>query len=282
MQMAHISEEKKKTVAQLTKLINDHAIVGAVNMENLPARQLQIMRETLRETVSILMAKRRLIKVAVEQSNKPGKEKLLEHLRGMPALLFTNENPFTLFKILKKNKSKGPIKGGQTAPNDIVVPAGPTEFSPGPIIGELGGFKIKAGVENGKVAVKEDSVVCKEGEVVDTKLAALLTRLKINPMEIGLDLVAVLEEGDIIPKSVLDVDEEKYLADVALAGQETMNLSVFIGFPTKDNINIMLCKAAGDARALALSENILTEDTVNDILSKAEREAAALKQKTNG
>jgi ribosomal protein L10 len=43
--------------------------------------------------------------MALEQSGKPGVEKLAEHFRGMPAMLFSKDNPFTLFKILKKSKS---------------------------------------------------------------------------------------------------------------------------------------------------------------------------------
>ncbi|MAE13895.1 50S ribosomal protein L10 [Candidatus Woesearchaeota archaeon] len=277
--MAHISKEKKQAVAQLVELMQNNPIVGAVNMENLPAKQLQIMRETLREKVTIRMAKRRLIQVALDQSSMKGKDKLVEYLKGMPALLFTKENPFTLFKILKKNKSKGPIKGGQTAPNDIIVKAGSTEFSPGPIIGELGAFRIKTGVENGKVAIKEDCVACKEGEVVDPKLAALLTRLKIFPVDIGLDLVAVLEEGEIIPKSVLDVDEDAYLANLRSAASDSLNLAVFVGFPTRKSTQLLLGKAAREARALAVSEGILTDETVGDVLSKAEAEASALKEK---
>jgi large subunit ribosomal protein L10 len=157
--MAHVSEQKKQTVAEFTELIDKYDIVGAVNMENLPAKTLHTMREKLRDTVLIKMTKSRLLKVALEQSKKEGATKLVEHMKGMPALLFTNSSPFTLYKTLKKNKSKTGIKGGQTAPNDIVVPAGPTSFAPGPVIGELGAVGIKAGIDGGKVAIKADSKV---------------------------------------------------------------------------------------------------------------------------
>jgi len=144
--VTHVSQRKKNTVAEFVTLIDKYDYVGAVNMENLPAKQLNNMRETLRDGVLIRMSKRRLLKVALEESKKEGVDQLIPHLKGMPALLFTNTSPFKLFKTLKKNKSSTAIKGGQTAPNDIVVPAGPTGFAPGPVIGELGGAGIKAGI----------------------------------------------------------------------------------------------------------------------------------------
>ena len=107
---------KKKAVNELSKLINKYNIIGILNVENLPAKQFQNMRETLRKDVMILGSKKRLIRLALEESKKSGIQKLGEKMVGMPAMLFSNENPFKLFSILKKNKSKAPIKEGQTAP----------------------------------------------------------------------------------------------------------------------------------------------------------------------
>mgnify|MGYP006292113655 CR=1 FL=1 len=267
--MAHVSDKKKNTVAEFSDLIAKYDIVGAVNMENLPARTVSTMREKLRGSVHIKMTKRRLLKVALANSKKEGIEKLGEHLKGMPALIFTNENPFTLFKTLKKNKSNTAIKGGQTAPNDIVVPAGPTPFAPGPVIGELGAVGIKAGIDAGKVAIKQDSLVAKEGEEVSGQLAALLTRLGIEPMEIGLDLVAVYENGDILTKAVLDIDEDQYLADIATAAGWAFNLAVNAAVPNETTMPVLIQQAFTQSKNLAINEDILTDITVGDTLAKA-------------
>ncbi|MFH1506356.1 MAG: 50S ribosomal protein L10 [archaeon] len=279
--MAHVSDEKKKIVKEFTELLNKYSIIGAVNMENLPAKQLQNMREQLRDKLVMKMTKRRLMKIAIDGCKKPGIQALKEQLKGMPALIFTNENPFTLFKFIKKNKSKAPIKAGQIAPNDLVVPAGPTGFAPGPVIGELGAFRIKSGVEDGKVVVKEDSTVAKEGDIVNAKLAALLTRLGVEPMEIGLDLVAVYENGEIVPKSVLDIDEEAYMNNLRTAASESFNLAMFAAYPAKETIELLLGKAHNDSKALATDQDILTDETVGISLGKAEGQMNALKTKLN-
>ncbi|NQU98889.1 50S ribosomal protein L10 [Candidatus Woesearchaeota archaeon] len=277
--MAHVAQHKKETVKEFTKLIDEYPIIGVVNMQNLPTKQLQIMREKLRGKVLLRMTKRRLINIAINDSKKPHIDKLKEYLNGMPAILFTKENPFSLFSTIKKNKSKAPIGAGQTAPNDIVIPAGKTSFAPGPVIGELGSFGIMTAVEDGKIAIKEDKVVAKEGEVVDAKLAGILQRLGVEPMEIGLDLKAVYEKGEILTKDVLDVDEDAYRKDFQSAAVMAFNLAINAGYPTTETVTLLIQKAAADSKALALECDILTDETVGTLLAKAEGEASVLNSK---
>ncbi len=275
------SEAKKVVVKKFSDLIKEYKVVASVDVENLPAKQLNNMRAQLRGKAVLLMTKRRLITKALEGSDKEGIKDLIPTMKGMPALLFSNENPFSLFKILKKSKSPAPIKAGQEAPNDIVVKAGGTNFAPGPIIGELGAFGIVSGVENGKVAVKKDSVVAKEGDTVDAKLAALLQRLEIMPMEIGLNLVAAYENGSILNKKDLDIDEEAFMNKLRTAASDAFALSVELALPTKDNITTLLSSAHMKAYSLAESESIMTSDNVENILAKANAQAETLKSEVN-
>ena len=278
-----IPEKKKQIVKQLSQLVKDYPIVGIVNMENLPAKQLQTMKDQLRDTVEIIMTKQRMIKIILENCDADKKDikNLIDYFRGMPAMIFTKENPFTLYKNLNKNKSSAPAKGGQTATKDIIIPAGPTPFSPGPIIGELATFRIKSGVEDGKVAIKEDSLVVKEGEVISADLAGILTRLGIEPMEIGLDLVAVYEDGSIFTKNVLAIDEDEYMNNVATAASDSFRLALSLAYTTEDTIKPLIQNAFNDAKAIGLSEGILADELVKEIISKAENEMNGLKSKLN-
>lgn len=275
---AKANDTKRKTVEDFKKLVSEYPIVGAVNMEGLPTPQLQAIRAKLRGTVVLRMAKRRLLTLALESRNET--KDLIPHLKGMPALLFTKDNPFKLYKVLKQNKSGAPAKGGQIAPKDILVSAGPTNFAPGPIIGELGAFKIKTGVEGGKLVIKENVVVAKEGDKISPALASILTRLGIQPMEVGLDLVAVYDTGVIYTKSVLDVDDDKIRADAALFAVQAFNLAMNAGILVKETVEPLLTKAAKEARTLAIEQNILTKDTAEALVAKAERQANALHQHT--
>ena len=278
-----IAQHKKDKVAALTQLLLSSPVIAAVDMENLPAPQLSQIRAQLRGKVEIFMTKRRLMKIAIASAKekKKGVEKLVSYLRGMPALLFTKENPFSLYKTLKKNKSKAPAKAGQTAPFDVVVPKGPTGFAPGPIIGELATASIKAGVEGGKVVIKEDSIAVKEGQKITQKTAELLSRLQIYPMEVGLNITAVLEGDSLYPSKVLDIDEVKFKADLTKAARWGFNLAFEAAYSVKENIRLLIGKAFTDAKALGVSQNILDEGIIDELLGKAERSALALKQEGN-
>ena len=277
-----LPEYKKKAVEDLSKLFKKYPIVGVMNMENLASAQLGKMRKQLRGSVELFMTKRRVMHFAIDKAKKDvkGLDELEKKLVGMPALLFTKENPFKLFRIIEKSKSSAPAKPGQKAPKDIVVPAGPTPFAPGPILSELNQAGIKAGIEGGKVVVKVDSHVVNEGEVIKPNVAAMLAKFGIEPMEIGLDLVCVLEGGLIYDKSVLAIDEKAFMEKLHNAVRWSFNLSVDIGYPTKENIKLFLAKSYRETRAVAVDLGIAEPDVLPDVLAKAYAEMAALKKET--
>ncbi|MBW2963423.1 50S ribosomal protein L10 [Candidatus Woesearchaeota archaeon] len=272
-----VSEEKKKLVKQIADFVKEYPIIGVVNMSNLPAPQLQNMRASLRDSMKMVMTRKTLLARGLELAGKENVKDLIGYFKGMPALIFTKENPFTLYKTLEKNKSSAPAKAGQEAPKDIVVKAGVTPFAPGPVIGELGAVGIKSGVDGGKVTIKEDSIVAKEGDIINAKVAEILKRLGVEPMEIGLNLVAVWEKGTIFKGSDLHIDEAEYEANILNAAQWAINLSIEAGIPTKDTIELMIIKAFRDSKAVALEGNVLADAVLEEVLGNVERGALALK-----
>jgi len=267
-------EFKKEVVKKVEDMIKSSPIVGIVNVENLPMAQLQRMRKKLKDNVTIFMAKKRLIRLALEnlKKEKEGVEQLEPYLKGMPAIMITSENPFKLYSLIQKNKSKAAAKAGQEAPNDIVVSAGPTSFAPGPIISELGSFGLKTKVNAGKIEITEDKVVAKEGEVISADLAGFLVKMGIEPMEVGLDLKAVYEGGSVFTKDVLAIDEDEYFNNFTKAHQWAFNLAVEASIFTNETTELLLQKAFKESKAVALEGNILTDATTEEILGKAERE----------
>lgn len=273
------SESKKQLVQNLAKDIQSYPIVGIVNFENLPAQQLQKMRALLlKDKVKILMARKRLLQLALKESNLKNVEELIEKIKGLPALIFSESNPFALYAIIQKKKSEAPAKSGQRAPKDIIVKAGPTNFAPGPIISELAASGIKTKVEGGKLVIINDVVVAKEGETITSKLAETLKRLEIKPMEIGLELVAVLEDGLVFEAKQLRVDEKEYQEKFSSAANWAMNLAVEISYPSKETMELLLQKAFREAKAVALEGSIINPETKEEILARAEQQALSLKE----
>ncbi|MBI4980896.1 50S ribosomal protein L10 [Candidatus Woesearchaeota archaeon] len=277
-----VSDKKIKRVQELTKDIQSYPIIGVVNMENLPGEQLQKMRGILRSRgIKLTMARKNLIMRAIQESKRENITHLIEKLKGMPALIFTKDNPFSLYSFIQKNKSEASGKPGQIAPHDIVVKAGPTNFTPGPIISELAAVGIKTKVEAGKLAVISDTRIAKEGDVISQKLSDTLKKLDIKPMEIGMNLVSVWENGLAFDAKQLHIDEAEYTQNFTQAAQWAFNLALECAYPTSETTELLLQKAFTEAKALSIEQNIMADATAGDILAKAERAALELRKEGN-
>jgi large subunit ribosomal protein L10 len=264
----HIPKWKKDEIEDIKRLITTHSSVGIVGVTGIPSNQLQLMRKSLRGIADLKMCRNSLIDRALAESSDEVKQ-INKYVEDQTALLFTNENPFKLFKILEKGKTSAPMKAGGVAPKDIVVEKGPTSFPPGPIVGELTGSGIPAGIEGGKVVIRQTKTVAKKGDVVDAKLASILSRLEIHPMELGLDLRAVYENGMIYESKILSVDETTYTNNLTLAVQHAFNLSVNSAYPAKATISTLLAKAASQSRNLAINAEIMMPEVIDVLLGKA-------------
>jgi len=190
-------------------------------------------------------------------------------------------NPFKLYKILEKNKTSAPAKPNAIAPKDIVVPKGETPFSPGPVLAELQKFGIPTAIQKNKIVIKEDKLVVREGERISPELASLLTRLGIEPMEIGLSLLAAYEDGVIYSPDVLAIDENMLIAQLKEAYFNAVNLSVNTGYITKETAPIIIAKAYSEAKAVAIEAGVYEPEIIKDIIAKAHLQMLALKSTIN-
>src|SRR3989344_2085 len=224
---AHVSEVKKGEVKILKELLLKYKVIGIIDLTGLPSAQMQKMRNQLKN-VLIRVFKKRLIKIALEEVKDKirGIEKIEEKLtkKVMPCLVFTDEDSFKLAKSLRKGKTNAAAKPGQIAPREIIIPEGPTPFTPGPTIGELGAAGIKASVDGGKIVVKQDCVIVKQGDIINDKKASILAKFGIQPMEIGLNLICTYEKGIIYDKEVLDVDDKIYIEQIKKAEEMQLQL----------------------------------------------------------
>ena len=274
-----INARNKELASRIEKLLEKHSIIGVIDVSGLPAPQFQKIRALLKKNAKILIVKRNLIELMLNKFEKKfdGIGKLIPKASGVVGLVFTNDNPFTLYKIIQENKSQAPAKANQTAPNDIVVPAGPTNFVPGPIIGELGAVKIKAGVgAGGKIEIKEDSLVVKEGEQISAQLAGILSRLEIEPMEVGLNVKAIYEDGTIYEKEVLDVDSDAILDELKYCANECFRLSITLNHYSKDNIKYFIGNAYTDSLSLGIGIEWESSETIKNLLCMANSKANSL------
>ncbi|MHC1601838.1 MAG: 50S ribosomal protein L10 [Methermicoccaceae archaeon] len=263
----HLPAWKLNEVGRIGELLSEYPVVALVGVRGIPAKQMQHIRQKLRGTVELRMSRNTLITRALD---KGGGEysKLTEYLEDQTVLVFTALDPFKLSKMLNATRTPAPIKGGMQAPNDIEVSAGPTSFAPGPVVGQLQALGIPAAIEGGKVVVRETTTVVSAGETVSGELADMLTKLEIYPIEIGLDLRAVLEGDMLFTPSVLQLDLEQYAQQLARGASSAFSLAVHVAYPTAQTLPTLLSNAASNAFKLALEAELLVPEVMDALLSK--------------
>jgi len=279
---AHVADWKKEEVKELSNLVTKNRVVGIIEVGGIPAPQMQQMRKNLQGSATIRSAKNNLILRALDEAEKSSKgiSGLKDHVKGQSAIIATEMNPFKLFSKIKQSRTMAPAKGGEKAAYNIEVKSGETPFKPGPIVGELQKAGIPAAIIEGKVVVKTDKVVVPQGERIPTDVAQMLTRLEIFPIEIGMILNGVFEDGEIFSPEVLDINIDEFFARIRQASINVLNLAITAGWTTKQTIQPLLMKAHHDAFTIALEMGIVNKETVKYLISKANNQMLALKNKT--
>ena len=271
--------QKARQVEEIKKLLSQYRVIGIASLEKVRAAQLQELKRKLEKEVVMKVFKNTLVKRAIDELGDPKLKKLEEYLTGPNIFLFTNMNPFKLSILLEKNKVRAVAKAGDKASFDVVVPAGNTGLSPGPVISQFSTVGIPTRIESGSVWVNKDTLVCRKGEVISLQLANILSKLGIKAVEIGLSLKVVYDDGYIITEEDLAVDLDEIRKSIEEAHSYAFNLSINAAIPIPENIGLLLQKAHQEAYFLAVNAAIPTKETIGDLLRKAHAEALALSQK---
>ncbi|MEM2921213.1 MAG: 50S ribosomal protein L10 [Candidatus Bathyarchaeia archaeon] len=261
--------QKAEEVRKLTDLIERFNVLGIANLQKVRAMQLQELSKKFRGQVLMKVAKNTILRRALEASKKQDVRALGDLITGSNILLLTNINPFKLSLMLDRNKVRMSAKAGDIAPDDIVIPAGNTGLPPGPAISELSELGVRTRIESGSVYVIQDTVVAKKGEPIQPRVASILSKLGIKPIEVGLSVVAAYENGLILKSEDLHVDLQKIRKDFESAYTSAIALSVSTGFPTHDTMELILQHAKMSAYNLAITSGYPSTETMRPLLSKA-------------
>lgn len=275
LQSGRVQEWKVKEVSELVERINNSRVVGIVGVRELPASDFQRIRGDLRATSEIKMVRNNIARRALEQAGESVRP-LADYIDDQTALIFSQSNPFTLKKLLDAGKRPMPIKAGSKAPIDIVVEAGETSFSPGPMVGKLQSAGIPAAIKGGKVVINQRTVLAKEGEVITPKLAEVLQLMEIFPRNIGLELRAAYEGGLVFRAKDLSLDVDSVLADLSTAGSLAFSFAVEVSYITPDTVVPILQRASAKARAVVAEAAVPVPGMMTLVLAKANANAQAI------
>jgi large subunit ribosomal protein L10 len=220
---------------------------------------------------------------AIEENAKerPELAKLTEHLTGPNVYLLTDINPFNLALTLEKGKVKTTAKAGDTAAFDVVVPQGNTGQPPGPMISQLNAVGLPTRIESGSVWVSRDTLVVKQGEAISERLASVLSKLGIKPVEAGLAMKIAFDEGLIITQEQLKIDVDATRKTVESAYADAFALSLSVAYPTADSMVALLQVAHREAYALSIGAAVPTRETIEDLVRKAHAEMLSLSSRVS-
>jgi len=280
--MAHVAEWKYKEVEELTNILTDKPVISIAKIGGIPAPQMQHMRKNLYNAADVRSAKNSLIYRAFDGAEKKveGIAALRELVNGQTAIIATDMNPFKLYSKIKATRTNAPAKGGEIASLDIEVKAGDTPFKPGPIVGDLQKAGIPAAIQEGKVVIKKDKVVVASGDKIPKDVAQMLTRLEIYPVEIGMSLLGVFENGNVFKPDVLDIDMDEFVERMQQASSNAFNLAVEAAWVSRMTVKPLLNKAHSNALALAIEKGILNKETIKHLISKAHKSMISLSSQT--
>ena len=268
---------KKDRVSELKEIFSSDGVVAVVDVSGVPASNMIDMRNTLRERMSITMAKKSLMRIAWSDAGRPEEEieALLEGAEQPCVVHSESMNAFEIFGELEKTRQGRPAKAGETFPTDVTIPAGPTEFGPGPIVGEFNAVGIPAKIDKGKVAIQRDTTFT-EGEEISADLGIMLAKLGINPIEIGLILTGAIESGHFFNSSDLDLDTDGLRTDIVNATSGAYNLACNVRWFSSTTTPTLISKASSEALSVAMEAGIVNEATAAAILSQAQSRALSL------
>ncbi|MBI5553137.1 MAG: 50S ribosomal protein L10 [Candidatus Diapherotrites archaeon] len=278
---SHTSKWKQSQVSELKKLLDQYSVVAIANLKSYPSNLFSEMRKKLKGKALVRVSKTRVVQRALSESKKFSP--LGEFAEGKSvAIIFSSINPFELYGFLKKNKGQMFAKEGDVADEEIIIPAGDSGLPPGPAMSELKAAGLQIKVAGPTIEITADKVVAKKGEAISAPVAALLSKLNVKPIRVGLNLVAAQEGTDLFKPEVLDIDLDQVFADFMAAHRNAFNLAVNAAYPTPETMEVLVVKAFREAKAVALEASIVNEVTAGEILAKASRQAQALENALPG
>jgi len=242
----HLKAWRFKELDIISDLLSKYKTIGIGDLNNFPSALLHKLRKNAKD-IDFKVTKRNVLKMALEKIDQ---KDIIEKLPDQPILILSDNNAFEIYSSIKKNKSKSKAKVGMLSPIDIVIPEGDTGLPPGPALSDLKKVGIKAQVKGATIYVTKDTVIVKEGDVINEDVVSTLSKLDIKPVELILDVVFIKEDGTIYLKEVLDVDADTINDNFIMAVRQAINLGVEAGYATDLTIEPMIIMAELKAKAL--------------------------------
>jgi large subunit ribosomal protein L10 len=255
---------------EMMKFPKEYSAVAISNLNKVRANQLMQLRKKFRTDMKLRVVKNKVVQRAFEKIDDiPQLPEFSKRLEGQCLLLFTDTNPFRLNIIFDKSKILLPAKGGDISPTEIIVHAGNTGITPGPVLSEFKETNVPTKIDQGSIWVVKDTLVAKPGDEISQKLASLLSKLDVKPIEAGISVTCALADGLLFTEDDLRIDLDVYSKELARGAFDGQNLAILCGYLTPETVRPLILQAGQEALNLSVLTGYINKDTIKPILLSA-------------
>lgn len=266
--------KKIEQVIRTTAAMKRYKTVALLNLRKLPDSLLQALRKKIKEENGQLLVLKKPVVSRVLEANPKLKEKISECEKPV-ALILTNQSPYELNSFFKQHRKKRAAKVGDVAIVDIVIHEGETDLPPGPALSELKAGGVNVQIKGGKIVVAKESTVAKAGDKLTGPKVKALQSLGVMPFDVMANLVFGFDGTYCYSKELLDIGDT-INEDMATTVSQGLNLSMNAGYPTEQNIEMLLGDAVMQSLNFALNAEIYSPASIEQILASALRQGASL------
>jgi large subunit ribosomal protein LP0 len=244
-------EKKERRWADLQDACCKYNKVLFIDADNVTSKQISLIRKTIRPMDSkMIMGKNTLMRKALlhlatkpEEGDDDYEERIgdwkerphLNIIRDQLALnigmIFTNGDLNEIKDVLDSNAREAPAKVGSVAPDNVIVPPGPTGLDPKQT-GFFQALNVATKIVKGNIEIVNPVTLIEEGQKINSSQAALLDKLKIRPFEYKMNIMKFLDNGKLFDAKVLAMTPDAVRAKFAARAQNAVALSLGSGYIT--------------------------------------------------
>jgi len=272
--------EKAKQIERIKKLAQEYPVILFADFERVPANAFQKLRNDLAPNTKLVVVKKKLVPLAFKELDRPGLQGLLDYTPNNLVMVFSKESPTKIYKRLVENKINVFVKPNDVAQKDIVIPEGPTDLMPGPILTDLRALGVKTKIKGSKVWIDAEKLLVKAGERIEATIADVLHKLGIKAMEVYIRPSAAIDaDGILYLPEVLSMTSDKVEQMMKEAFQNAFKVAIEIGEMDESTVGILVQRAYARALSLATEIGWISPDTLPELLKKAYLQAKLLQEK---
>jgi len=224
---------KTRFKTKLEEALASYVNMLIVNIDNVGSNQMQKIRIALRGHAIMLVGKNTMIRRVVRDAVKAGNttlEALLPLIKGNVGLVFTKADLGMVRKLVLDNKVAAPARAGTLAPNDVIIPPGPTGLDPG-MTSFFQALSIPTKIVKAAIEITDPYLLIKTGDKVNASAVTLLAKLNIKPFFYGMNVLSVFENGSVYSAKVLDLSQDDLMKSFVTSVTYLASLGLAISYP---------------------------------------------------